>query len=131
MLLRLSRHVLLWSLLFLLSGGHHYVAQGIAWGGMLITKASQNSLWQAAERTFSGKEPCSICHKASEAREKEHQQESPFNVEIFQAKVSLFAFLSEKLLAPHRECIGRLANKNVVWQFDLEAPATPPPKLIS
>lgn len=124
------RQVLLWSLLFLLGGGHHYVMQSLAWGEMLVAKA-RNSSWRlVAEKTFSGKEPCSMCYRAAEAREKEHQQDKPYNVESFQVKICLFTFLSEKLLTPQRKFIGCLADKNVFWVFETEAPVTPPPKLI-
>ncbi|MBX7156973.1 MAG: hypothetical protein K1X66_01110 [Verrucomicrobiae bacterium] len=131
MFLCFFRHVLLWSLLFLLSGGHHCIVQGVAWGKMVIIQTGQNSLWRKAEQTFSGKKSCSLCRKAAEAREKEHQQDNPYNVESFQVKVSLFAFLEEKLLVPHRECLGNRMDENKVWHTEEYAPATPPPKLIS
>ena len=124
------RRVLLWGVLFLLGGGHHYFIQGLAWSEMWVVKGRNSSWWVAAEKTFSGKEPCQMCHKATEAREKEHQQDNPYNVESFQTKIYLFSFLSEKLLAPFLKCIGRLADENRFWAVEMESPITPPPKLI-
>lgn len=60
--------------MFALAGGHWAVMQSVAWGQMLWEYSQQEgSLLAGAEKTFSGKAPCSMCKHIAEAKQQEEK----------------------------------------------------------
>lgn len=57
--------------LFFLAGGPLVVFQGFAWGYMMKKHLKTDSLITALDKTFSGKNPCSLCKKIQKERSKE------------------------------------------------------------
>lgn len=59
--------------LFLASGGHWMVLQGVAWTRMLVAFTQTDSLGKAIEKTFDGDHPCPMCLKIREGRANEQK----------------------------------------------------------
>lgn len=53
--------------LFLTTGGHLAILQGIAWTKMVRAFSRTDSLGEAIEKTLNGQHPCSLCKKITEA----------------------------------------------------------------
>lgn len=68
--------------MFGLAGGHLAVFQAVAWGQMLWSYSQDTgSLLAGAEKTFSGKYPCSMCRKVAEQTQKEQKAPAIFKVD--------------------------------------------------
>jgi hypothetical protein len=81
----------------LLSGGTHwFVLQSVAWTAMLVTRAWETSLVDAAKTTFDGRHPCSFCKKIEKGREGEKPQDGP----VLTASIELFYEPSRVALHP-------------------------------
>jgi hypothetical protein len=82
---RLARILTLIALLQI-CGGHWGVLQTVAWTKMVAGYLQeQSSLPEALEKTFNGRNPCSLCKAVSEGRSEEKQQDSPKTVLKFEA----------------------------------------------
>jgi hypothetical protein len=57
--------------MFSVAGGHWAVLQTIAWAKMLKDYAGEVSITVAIAKTFSGRNPCDLCLKVKEGRQKE------------------------------------------------------------
>ena len=68
---RVFGYPLLFLAMFSIAGGHWAVLQSVAWTGMVIEYSKTSPLGVALEKTFSGKNPCELCHVVTEGREKE------------------------------------------------------------
>lgn len=82
--------------LFLSTGGHLAVLQGVAWANMLRDNARTGSLSTAVEKTFDGKHPCPMCKKIAKARTAE--QKAPATVKV-EKKAEVYV-TSNSTLAP-------------------------------
>ena len=71
-----------------LVGGPHSLIQLYAWGNMLVEYSRDSTLAQAAEDTFSGKKPCSLCNKIAAVKSAEPEDNegplSPLTGKSFQ-----------------------------------------------
>ena len=52
--------------LFLATGGHLAILQGVAWTNMVRDFAKTESIGTALEKTFDGQHPCTLCKKITE-----------------------------------------------------------------
>jgi len=66
--------------LFLVTGGHWAMLQGVAWATMVKDFSRTGSLTQAVGKTFDGKHPCPMCKKIASARTSE--EKAPLTVKI-------------------------------------------------
>jgi hypothetical protein len=67
-------------------GGHWGVIQTVAWTKMVAGYLKeQSSLPEALEKTFNGRNPCSLCKAVNEGRSEEKQQDSAKTVLKFEA----------------------------------------------
>lgn len=66
--------------LFLVTGGHWAMLQGVAWATMVRDFSKTGSLTEAVEKTFDGKHPCAMCKKLSSARASE--EKSPVTLKV-------------------------------------------------
>lgn len=57
-------------------GGHWMAMQSVAWIGMLAKYSRGESLVVAAEKTFDGQHPCSLCEVVKTGREQEQKQQT-------------------------------------------------------
>jgi hypothetical protein len=105
-----------------LLGGHWLALQSVAWMGMVISYAKEESLVGALEKTFSGENPCQLCHAVKEGQSEEKKQE------ISKALVKVDAILAGTMQLP--------LPVESQWCFDTPArlaaarslaPPTPPP----
>lgn len=67
-------HWLLIGALFAHLGGHQALLQTVAWGNMLVSFSSSDSLAVAAKKTFDGAHPCSLCKVVSESKKQEEKK---------------------------------------------------------
>lgn len=82
---RLARILALIALLQI-CGGHWGVLQTVAWTKMVATYLQeQSSLPEALEKTFNGRNPCSLCKAVNEGRSQEKQQDPAQTVLKFEA----------------------------------------------
>ena len=66
--------------LFLVTGGHWAMLQGVAWATMVKDFSRTGSLTLAVGKTFDGKHPCPMCKKIASARTIE--EKAPLTVKI-------------------------------------------------
>lgn len=81
-MLRCVAHALMFLAMFCIAGGHWAVFQTVAWVEMTRTYSiQQGSLAAGLKKTFSGKAPCSKCHRIQEQRQKEEKLPALVKVE--------------------------------------------------
>jgi len=81
-MLRRFAHALMFLAMFCIAGGHWALFQTVAWVEMTRTYSiQQGSLLAGLERTFSGKAPCSKCHRIQEQRQQEEKLPALVKVE--------------------------------------------------
>ena len=85
-----------------LLGGHWAVLQSVAWAGMVLKYAQQESISSALDKTFSGENPCSLCEVVRSGKESEEKQVS------VKTLVKLEAILAPKVAAPAPQFRPRL-----------------------
>ena len=66
--------------LFLVTGGHLALLQGVAWTTMVHDYSRTASLTQAVEQTLDGRHPCPLCKKIAKARAAE--EKSPTSLKV-------------------------------------------------
>ena len=64
--LKIFLHSLLMACLLIAGGSHWSVVQTVAWVGMFVRFSQESSFLTSFERTFSGEEPCPLCHLVAE-----------------------------------------------------------------
>lgn len=67
-----------------MAGGPYAVVQLYAWANMLVAYSQETSISEAVVDTFSGKKPCHLCEKISEARSSDSEKEIPEPVQLSQ-----------------------------------------------
>lgn len=67
--------------MFSIVGGHLAVLQGAAWATMLWDYSREASFTEAAEKTFSGANPCSLCKTVAKTRQQEEKIPATLKVE--------------------------------------------------
>jgi hypothetical protein len=63
---RAMASVMIGMALFLTTGGHLAILQGVAWTNMVRDFAKTDSIGTALEKTFDGQHPCTLCKKITE-----------------------------------------------------------------
>ncbi len=109
-----------------ISGGHWTVLQSVAWLGMVVTYAQEDSsLAGAVAKTFDGQHPCDLCEvvKTGRAVDRDHD----ITKRVIKMEVVLIAHC--ELLLP-RVTTTRLKEHPVVFSGRLaDSVPTPPPRL--
>lgn len=78
--------------MFAVAGGHWAVLQSIAWTQMVWDYSQQEgSVFAGAQKTFSGKAPCSMCKNIAAAKQKEDKAPATLKVDK-KAEIFLVAF---------------------------------------
>jgi hypothetical protein len=75
-------------------GGHWAVLQSVAWTGMLLKYSQQETMSVALEKTFSGTNPCTLCHLVRTGKQSEEKQD------LAKIVLKLDAILPATLAAP-------------------------------
>lgn len=110
--------------LVLAVGGHWALLQSLAWVSMTINFSKTNTLDTALEKTFSGKNPCELCHFVAEGKRSERTKEF-FKPET---KLDLISAATFSLPTPTESPIE--FTPLLVSAFArAEAPPSPPPRL--
>lgn len=122
MLLRLGK----WLVVMVLTtaiGGHWVILQSIAWISMTVNYSQSSSLKEALVKTFSGRNPCSICKIVSEGRkaEKQQPQQEPVSKLDLLLVVHSVAFLAPKADPASPSLPGIPLDR-------VESPPSPPPR---
>lgn len=112
--------------MFSIAGGHWAVLQTVAWSQMLWSYSkSTGSLVEGAEKTFSGKYPCSMCKTVEAGRKAE--EKLPATVKLDKkAEVFLSAFGEGIHTPPYRKFRYNLAPDALLVPRN-NAPPTPVP----
>lgn len=78
--------------MFAVAGGHWAVLQSVAWTQMVWDYSQQEgSVFAGAQKTFSGKAPCSMCKNIAAAKQKEEKAPATLKVDK-KAEIFLVAF---------------------------------------
>lgn len=105
-----------------LLGGHWLALQSVAWVGMVISYAQEESFADALEKTFDGAHPCQLCHAVKQGQNEEKKQE------IAKTMVKVEAILAAATQLPQpaysRQCFATVTNSALARTL---APPTPPP----
>jgi len=114
-----------------LVGGPHSLIQLYAWGNMLVEYSRDSTLAQAAEDTFSGKKPCSLCNKIAAVKSAEPEDNegplSPLTGKSFQDLFpSSVATLHGPFSTPFPE--ATFASPADLISPPRGGPPTPPPR---
>jgi len=64
-LFRFAQIILVFAV-FCMANGSDFIAQGFAWGTMIIDYSSHDTVVEAVLKTFDGNHPCKICKKVDE-----------------------------------------------------------------
>ncbi len=116
--------------LFSATGGQLAILQITAWTGMVIRYSEESGLARGIERTFSGEEPCQLCHVVERAQEESEQQKpavparAQLESEVFEAPESLVGYPSSFDLLEYPQLVGNGAQRKY------EVPV-PPPRTVS
>ena len=77
---RLLGCIVMTAALFLSTGGHLALLQGVAWATMIRDYSRAGSVTAAVEKTFDGKHPCPLCKKI--AAQRSHEENAPVTVKV-------------------------------------------------
>jgi hypothetical protein len=106
-----------------LLGGHWLALQSVAWMGMVISYAQEEETFtDALEKTFSGQNPCQLCHAVKQGQSEEKKQE----IAKTMLKVEAILAGATQLPQPAYSRQGFLAIVDSAIERTL-APPTPPP----
>ncbi len=109
-------------------GLHWFVLQTIAWGSMLVTYSQTATLTEAVEKTFNGKNPCSICKLVQEGNaEQQKEQKTQLNSITGLELGTVWAdntFIFEGTMLPP-------PSLTPLYRSRSDAPPTPRPKFLS
>jgi hypothetical protein len=124
MVLRFSK-VLCVVLLTLSLGMHWALLQSVAWVGMVVSYAQDESLPTALAKTFDGKHPCKICRAVAEGKRSERAPQT-------KGKELKFDWLALRATLPPAglDCSSSaVPSSDLDLPSNLEAPPIPPPRL--
>jgi hypothetical protein len=111
--------------LFLVTGGHLALLQGIAWTTMVHDFSRTGSLSQAMEKTFDGKHLCPLCKKI--AAERAAQEKAPASVKAEKKADVFMAQAVSDIPQPHCRPFVYGAAPSVVMPERFFAPPVPVP----
>jgi len=107
-------------------GLHWAFLQSVAWTTMLADNLRVSSFTEAAQRTFDGKHPCSLCRAIAKGKQGEKQQQFPNGLKKveFVYQRSIF-FLNSTLDLPGVPALGDSEGRAKA------KPPAPPPRLLA
>lgn len=122
MLKRLTKLAVVLSLVCVVAG-HWTLLQSLAWLSMTVNFSQTDTLDAAIEKTFSGKNPCNLCHFVAEGKKSERSKEllKPAT------KLDLISALSFVLPTP-AEHSTELTPFLASGRMRADAPPSPPPR---
>jgi hypothetical protein len=94
---RLLGCVVMTAALFLSTGGHLALLQGVAWATMIRDYSRTGTVTVALEKTFDGKHPCALCKKITSQRTAE--QKAPATVKA-EKKAEVFLAMGAAIIPP-------------------------------
>jgi hypothetical protein len=112
-----------------LSGGHWFMLQSIAWGRMIADFSRQDTFSTAVAKTFSGKHPCPLCLKvrAGWQQEKQREQKLPWE-KLEKLPEPLWELHCASLPAPPTGLLHEHAFVPSLHSDFIESPPAPPPR---
>jgi hypothetical protein len=114
--------------MFSVGGGHWAILQTIAWAGMLRDFAREGPLTTAIIKTFSGENPCGLCLKVEEGRQKE---EAPVSVKSDTKAESFLCAESSAAQSPISRDFSYPPGPCLAWIQRVTSPPFLPPRLTS
>jgi len=121
MLPRLARWFAV-ALLIPLSGGHLFLLQTVAWGGMTITYAQTERLTVALKKTFDGKHPCKLCRFIAEEKKSEKEKK----LQKFETRIDFLCEIKPLTLYPPSFDLPTMPRHPT--HSRTESPLPPPPR---
>ncbi|HET7238082.1 MAG TPA: hypothetical protein VFI76_03585 [Terrimicrobiaceae bacterium] len=114
--------------MFSVGGGHWAILQTIAWAGMLRDFAREGPLTTAIIKTFSGENPCKLCLKVEEGRQKE---DAPVSIKSDRKGESFLCAENSAAQWPIFRDFSYPTGPCLAWIQRLSSPPFPPPRLTS
>lgn len=114
----------------MMTGGHWFVFQSVAWMNMII-EHSQEESWQVAiSKTFDGRHPCPMCHAIERGRQQEQQENKSLPGLRLEHLPELFLEVAGPCLSlPSLQSCGMDLCRDIYFDGFLSSPPTPPPRL--
>jgi hypothetical protein len=110
-------------MLVLVTGGHWFFLQSLAWVQMTVSFAQRDTLSVALEKTFDGKHACPLCKFVKRGKASQQGDER----QVSQLKIDFHLVAESRGLIPPRPI--RHFTPFVAWTRPrAEAPALPPPR---
>ncbi len=113
-----------------MSGGHWFALQAVAWGRMMAAFSRQDPLGTAVAKTFSGKHPCTLCLKVQQGWQAEKQREEKLpSLKIDRLPEALWGLRCVTIPAP--PTAARDEQPFVPGQHSdfVDSPPSPPPRV--
>ena len=95
-----------------LTGGNLFLLQTAAWGWMIASYSSDDSLSTAISDTFSGERPCSLCNAIADTKSKTDQSASVVELEklkLLSARLKPIALVpplpGKAVIPPNSRCV--------------------------
>jgi hypothetical protein len=121
---RILSHALLIIAVLTATGSHWVLLQSMAWTGMLANHLRTNPLIQAVERTFNGKDPCTLCKHISKGKQSEKKSE-------FKAQKKMECVFDDHPIVLSAPCQFRLLPElNSLPATVPHSPPVPPPRTL-
>jgi len=112
--------------MFTVAGGHWAVLQSVAWGQMLWNYSQEEgSVFAGAQKTFSGKAPCSMCKKIIAAKKQEERAPASVKLDKKSSETTLVIFANPISLPTQRDAVFYSSQNKFLTRSD--APPTPVP----
>ncbi|MFV0337736.1 MAG: hypothetical protein ACK5LK_05780 [Chthoniobacterales bacterium] len=112
-----------------MTGGYWVVLQSFAWAQMLIEYTETgDSFAEAAQKTFSGDFPCSMCKEIEKGRE--HEKQESIALQNFKKHEVFYTLYQSPLPLPDEKPYYYPASSPVTLSSRSDAPPTPVPILV-
>jgi hypothetical protein len=119
------RRFLVILLLLVVSGGHWFALQSVAWAAMLVANLRTTPVAQAVTNTFDGQHPCPLCKAIAAGKKSETKSELTI------PSMKLEFLLSPREFAPFVDCrFEVIPPENQITEAMDQQPPTPPPRAI-
>jgi hypothetical protein len=110
-------------LLFVISGGHWFALQSLAWTAMLVGNLRASSITVALSNTFDGQHPCPLCMAIAAGKKSETKSEQT----IPSIKLEFVVFGTGFRLVPSLWRVVVPINESFI-PAAVYQPPTPPPR---
>ena len=118
---RLLGCIVMTAALFLSTGGHLALLQGVAWATMIRDYSRTGSVTAAVEKTFDGRHPCALCKKI--AAQRSHEEKAPVTVK---AEKKAEVFIASDAVSAPLPSVGLFAYPPTPFVNIPEHPSAPP-----